>query len=149
MIPFKFTAYLVPLSIILFCACYGQETDPLDRLKEFIQSQEEIGERLARLATEWHTDRIRSVRTCECSRHACSNDFANVECITSFGGLDICETEGRRIDYNRSVFRTPRATNPKRLSDSLKESICIYRKLDDAAKEYGSEEPGWFFVGGT
>ena len=125
----------------------GRKLDPMEKLEAFIRRQEKEVERIAEAATEWHTDRIRAVRDCECSKHACSNDFVDSECVHHLGEIDFCKSEGRRMDYNASIFRTPPGTSPTILSDGLKESICVYKRLEDISIEYGRDEPGWLYIG--
>ena len=143
----RIIAFLALALLLSTHSSFGQIIDSIPKLRRFIRSQEAIVKDIAENATKWHADRIRLVRDCECSRHACSNDFLNVECVHHLGELDICKTDGRRVDYNNSIFRTPRGTNPKRLTDSLKESICVYKQLEDVVKEYGRDEIGWIYIG--
>ena len=138
------------LALTLLCSArnsFCQIIDSIPKLQRFIRSQETIVKDIANNATKWHADRIRLVRSCECSRHACSNDFLDVECVHHLGDLEMCKTDGRRVDYNNSIFRTPRGTNPKTLTENLKESICVYKKLEDVVRDYGRDEIGWIYIG--
>lgn len=115
-------------------------------LEHFIESQEELVKDIAAHATELHAQRVQFLRSCECSKHACSNDFLDAPCVTQFGTPGICEVEGRRLDNTTSIFRTPPGTNPDDLSDTLKESICVYQHMEDVARNYVGDS-GWTYLG--
>ena len=131
-------------TLLLLLFVHGVLTEELN---EFIKEQEKVVKGLAKNATKWHADRIRLVRDCECSRHACSNDFLDVECVHNLGELKMCEADGRRVDYGNSIFRTPFGTDPETLTGNLKESTCVYKQLEDVVKDYSRDEIGWIYIG--
>ena len=141
-------AVLLALLLITFiCESSNQAINSNADVRRFLDRQEEVVIDIAKNAAMWHSNRTLLVRNCQCSRHACSNDYLDVECVHHLGELDMCETAGRRVDYDNSIFRTPRGTNPKKLTDSLKESICVYKNLENVVKEYGRDEIGWIYIG--
>lgn len=116
------------------------------RLEHFIESQEELVLDVAAYATQLHARRVQHIRTCECSRHSCSNDFLQAPCVTHLGTPSICQAEGRRIDNTTTIFRTPPGTDPSDLSPGLKESICTYRHIQQVAEDY-THDFGWTYLG--
>ena len=141
------TALLALLLFIFVCETSTQAIDSNADVRRFLDRQEEVVIDIAKNAALWHSNRTLLVRDCKCSKHACSNNYLDAECVHHLGELEICETDGRRVDYDNSVFHTPPGTNPKTLTDSLKESICVYKNLEDAVKEYGRDEIGWIYIG--
>lgn len=121
------------------------ERPPRDPMN-FIQSKERIAIELAEYAAELYERRGHFVRNCSCSKHACSNEWEKAQCVYHIERPDYCDSEGRLVNWDESMFRIPPGANYNDLSKSLKESICLYRHIEDKAKNY-IDDSGWIFVG--
>ena len=125
-----------------------------DAIQRFAELEEQLVIDSVAVATELHARRVQLIRDCECSRHACANDFPDAECIV---GLEthnsICENlgkkgEGRIVDFEMSIFRTPPGEKVYDLAHSIKENICIYKNMDDLWRErYTKNDTQWIFLG--
>ncbi|CAD7695492.1 unnamed protein product, partial [Ostreobium quekettii] len=124
--------------------------DPLD---DRIIASEGIVRTLADAATALYADRQAVVPDCECSVHACSNQFRASLTCTSVLGLNAaceesCSVEGKLLDMERSLIRTPPGTDPDDLSSELIESICTFHSLDSTFVEKGPEGKfTWSYIG--
>ena len=144
--------YTIHTVIFLFVTFFsflsnGQREELPFSFVQFVQNREAAVTRVAAHATELHGRRVQLVRDCTCSKHSCSNDFASDPCVHFLGTPDFCEAAGRRIDFNASIVRTPPDTNPHDLSAELKESVCVYKGMQDIADDYQDEQYAWMFLG--
>ena len=123
-------------------------------VRRFVEREEELVTDSASKASELHARRVQLVRNCECSRHACANDFQDAECVAGLKTHNkICKKlgkrgEGRLIDFDKSIFRTPRGENVHNLAHSIKENICIYKHMEDLwRKRNKKKDTRWIFLG--
>ena len=128
------TILLATLFCGFFLRAYGEIPE---RLKEFTDGEEEYVRGLAENATALFEDRTRLIQECQCSKHACSNDFDDAACVDYVERYPLCDLVGRRFDFDSSVFRFPPGTSMDNLTDELKQSLCVYRHMEDYVKEHG------------
>ena len=123
-------------------------------VEEVIRRRERIVEEISAKAEELYNQRQRIVEACRCSRHDCATDFGenNVMECTSELLFETCE-EGcgeRLVNYNKTVVRTPDATNPRVLSANMKQSICTYADLEEEFKNVKFKHGltnSWTYIG--
>ena len=143
------------LQFLLLTVYLVQAQSDLPRaVKRFVEKEEQLVIDSASKASELHARRVQLVRNCECSRHACANDFQDAECVAGLKTHNkICKElgkqgEGRLIDFDKSIFRTPRGENVHNLAHSIKENICIYKHMEDLwRKKYKKKDTQWIFLG--
>jgi len=138
---------LVALAAVLVVVA-SQSVDWREAFDEFVESQEKLVLDLAEFAANQHADRKMRIRSCECSKHACSNDFLDSPCDESLRAPDFCKTKGQRVDTDGSIVRTPPGTFPSIVSVEMKENICVYQNMRSFITEYGYiDDQGWSYVG--
>ena len=121
----------------------GREFD----LDEFITRKEKFVRHLAERAEELYATRGEIVESCECSKHACSDDFQDVSCVDYLGQYPGCDMPNRHVDLDNSVCETPPGMDVKMMSDEVKESICVYRGIEDFIRESDERESAWTYLG--
>ena len=138
---------LLPL-LLLLCAVVhcGFYTLP-KKVQKLIMSREDVVRDIATKASELYSRRAELVKECECARHACSNNYMHAPCLKKLGTPEICLTEGRRIDNTTTMIRTPPGADPGNLTERLKESICTYRGIQEAAEKHWNERVAWIYFG--
>eukprot|EP00210_Caulerpa_lentillifera_P007393 g7066.t1 len=144
--------WFVVYTIFLLCGIDHGEESPSESFKDTLDEHEKIVTRLAEKVVELFEKREKFLEDCTCSRHSCSNDISNFTCTEKLGNdSKYCgERAGRLIDSESSAFRTPPNTNIHTLTPRLKESICLYKNLEDTMKELlDSDEPTWIYFGGV
>ena len=115
---------------------------------QFITRKEVFVRNLAERAEELYATRGEIVERCECSKHACSNDFQDVSCVDYLGQYPGCGgMPNRYVDLENSVCGTPPGMRVEDISDEVKESICIYRGIEDFIKEGEERESAWTYLG--
>eukprot|EP00803_Ostreobium_quekettii_P003185 evm.model.scf_371.6 EVM.evm.TU.scf_371.6 scf_371:86204-95556(+) len=76
-----------------------------------------------------------------CTLHACGNEFpADGECSLKLGGdPGLCAgcPDGRPLDFNSSMIRTPPGADPGNLSLEVIETICTFQPMDELFAELG------------
>ena len=142
---------LLAVTFIALCGCLAGRPDDLSgEVEKFIKDQEGIVKELAESMKKVQGNRQQLLRECECSLHACGRMSSNSACYAHLGTPDICrgQKEGRMMDNTTSIVRTPPGVTPETLTPSLKESICLYKHLDEEFKEIREEdEIGWMYIG--
>lgn len=113
-------------------------------LERFIESKEKLVKDLASFAAELYRERSELVPDCECSKHACSNDWVKAQCVREFGTPSFCEAEGMRFE-NTTMVQTPPGTNPNHWSPNLIESACVFKHIDEFL--WNNDAWGCSFVG--
>jgi len=114
---------------------------------------EAVVDEVAAKASELFKGRFPEVGKCQCTQHACGNDFdASDKCHKELGGASICEDcPGQKLDFTKSFILTPPLTALENLGDSMKDSICTFRGIDDvfanATDEFGVR--AWTYVATT
>ena len=118
-----------------------------DELSAFMETQEQLVKDLAEFARNRHVGRSSQIDTCDCVKHACSNDWLDAPCDENLLTPEFCEEEGHRQDNRASIVRTPNGTYPH-LTPSMKESICVYAHLEDFMITHDlTDDPGWSYIG--
>lgn len=116
-----------------------------------IEEKEGIVKTIAEAAADAFRKRSFSIPGCPCSQHSCGFNFTGTQCHNNLGGLSLCGNtcDGQMIDFGSSIVRTPPGTEIDSLSDSLKESICTYTRLDELFVSLGKNVSAWTYIGTT
>ena len=149
--------YEIQLFLQIFLLASGlanAQSDMPPAVRRFVEKEEQLVIDSASKASELHARRVQLIRNCECSRHACANDFQDSECVAGLATHNkICghlgeNAAGRLIDFNKSIFRTPPGENVKNLAHSIKENICIYKHMEDLWRKRSTQnDTQWIFLG--
>ena len=132
---------------MLFLTRGRPQRDLPKEVTNFIAAKERFVRDLADDAEKHYARREELVKKCECSKHACSNDFSDASCVGYLGSYPGCDLKERRIDLKNSTCHTPPGMRVDDLSDEVKESICIYRGIDDFVKKNGEPRSAWTYLG--
>ena len=126
------------LATLVFGFLLWTHAQPIpEALMRFIEDEADYVLGLAENATALFNNRTRLIEECECSKYACSNDFDDAACVDYVERYPLCDLDGRRFDFLKSVFRFPPGTNMANLTNELKQSLCVYRHMEDYVIEHG------------
>ena len=112
-----------------------------------IEEKEQFLIGLANYTEGLFQQREKLIESCNCSKYAGSNDVADVACVAYYGQHQDCDLKCRRVDLENSVFLVPPETHLDDLSPELKQSICVYKHIEDYIRKYGEEEHFPAYVG--
>ncbi|CAD7705133.1 unnamed protein product, partial [Ostreobium quekettii] len=143
---------LAALVILLLAPAGAGQNDRLDRR---IQDNEDIVRTLQQIATKLYQSRSDIIGNCSCTVHACANKFPpGRECSNKLGHSEEicghCETQGKLLDFLRSMVRTPPGEDPEVLSIEVIESVCTFQPLDEAFVKNGlAGDNVWTYIATT
>ena len=135
------------LLIVVWGLGYAQSTTLPPRIARFVEKQEAVVRTLASVASGLHVNRQQLVRECTCSTSAAfTGDFDD-----SLPNRQPHQRPRKQkinaLDNTTSMIHLSPGTNPTMLPAGLKENICIYKKLDNAFGDFGTDEVGRMYFG--